>query len=181
VRLVDSDSVSLTVDLADSIITIEQKGVVLHTASINAFNISHVFKRIDRNDLSMALAVPLTIKESVSTIARKRYNVKIAPSDTSNSAPMVTPDTLAGDAVCFRFGLDRGIQLEVRQSEDTDNKTIKEYNSALNRNEYRRILSDLFAFRVPEYHPVIQIELGEKDARAIYKALPVHAKIALRI
>lgn len=179
--LVEADSVSLTVNLADSMITIEQKGVILHSASISGIKVSRVFSRIKQEDLSEFLNGPLTINESFSTIARKRYNMKVAPSDTSTYVPMVTPDTASRETVCYRFGLDRGIQLEFRQTEIPQDNLLKKFRRSINRSESQRILKDLLAFRVPDYHPVILIELSEKDARSIYKALPEHARVALRI
>jgi hypothetical protein len=36
-------------------------------------------------------------------------------------------------------------------------------------------------FRVPEYQPYISIEIPAKDARAIYRAIPKKAFIAIRL
>lgn len=178
-RLVDADSVSLVVDLADSLITIEYKGVVLHTAKIDRMNLSRVFKRIDKADLSYALSSPLTIHETASTIERVRYKVKVAPADSSLTLPAVLPDTSMNEVVFYRFGLDRGIQLDIRQTTNGDRDMSKKFKQQIHRRESLRIINDLLAFRVPEYHPVIQVDVSQEDARSIYKALPVHAKIAL--
>jgi hypothetical protein len=180
-RLIDIDSVSLSVNLADSSISIEQNGVVLHSAAISFIQASRVFKRIDRDELTRFLAAPLTVHESFSTIPKYRYTVKVAPSDTAAPAPMVTPDTASRETVCFLLTLDRGIQLDIRQEEEPDRKIFRHYKRQVKTKESNRIFNDLIAFRVPDHHPVIRIEIPEKDARTIYKALPVHAKIAIRI
>ena len=179
--LVNADSVSLAVNLSDSTITLEQKGVVLHSAPIHGLKVSRVFGRVHQSDLAMVLSSPMNINDSWSTIPRKRYSLKQAPSDTSAAVPMVMPDTSSREEVSFRLSLDRGIQLDFRQMEYSDHKDGKRLANLINRQESVRIMKDLLAFRVPEYHPVIRLELSEKDARTIYKALPVHAQVALRI
>ena len=179
--LVSTDSVSLTVDLADSLVTIEQNGVVLHTARIQSSSVSRVFGRMERKDVMAALAAPLTVKDSYSTIDRKRYTLKVASADSVGAAPMVTPDTSSRETVCFRLGLDMGIQLDIRQAETAEKDTLRRYKRAINHHDTWRIMNDLLAFRIPDYHPVIQVQIPEQDARVIYRALPVHARIALRI
>ncbi len=179
--LVDADSVSLTVNLADSSVTLEQKGVVLHRSKISSMRISRVFRRVHRNDLAEAFSFPLTVNGSTSTIPRKRYSMKMAPSDTSATAPMVMPDTASQEEVFFRLSMDRGIQLDFCQAEYSDHDDEKIMQNRIKRQESGRILKDMLAFKVPDYHPVIRLELPEKDARAIYKALPVNARVALRI
>jgi hypothetical protein len=169
------------VNLADSSVTLEQKGVILHTARISRMEVSRVFTRVHASDLAEAFSFPLAIRDTWSTIPRKKYSLKVAPSDTNAQAPLAMPDTSTREQVYFRLSLDRGIQLDVRQMEYSQQDDQKRLSNRINRQESGRIIKDLLAFRIPEYHPVIMLELPEKDARAIYKALPVNAKVALRI
>lgn len=179
--LVKEDSLVLTVNLSDSTLTLEQKGVVLHTAKISLVQASQVLKRIDQDMLSRALEVPLTVHQSFSTISKTRYAIKLAPSDTSEAVPYVMPDTSNMETICFFYEMDRNIGLDIREAGAAEDKEFKKYNRALISRQSKRLIKDLMAFRVPEFYPVIRIELPEKDARVIYKALPVNPKVALRI
>ena len=83
--------------------------------------------------------------------------------------------------VCFSFELDRGIVIEVQQSEQKSGQTYKKYKSKLKERYINNITSDLLALRIPQYKPVIQVEIPKKDAKTVFKALPYHAKVALKM
>jgi len=180
-KLVDEDSVSLTVNLADSTVTIEQKGVILHSARISAIHISRILQSIDPDLLSKRLSSPMQVTNCFSTIPKIKYVLKTVPNDTMVPLMPIMPDTSDNSVVCYRFTMDSGIQIDIKQKGASGSELCKKFNRDLRINESKKIMHELLALRVPQFNPVIFIELPAGDAKSIYKALPVHPKLVVRI
>jgi len=176
-QLAGEDSVSLVINLADSLVTLEQKGVILHTAKISFFNSSKIFDHIDQDVLRKIFTTPLKVHQSFSTIPKIKYQIKVAPSDTSQINPLAMPDSIYSDTVCFCFYLDYGICLVVTQLDDQS--LCKNFLEKIKRERSKHILSDLIRLNIPEFRPVIHIKLQQTDVRSIYRSLPVNARIAI--
>ena len=179
--LVNEDSVSMTIDLRDSLVTLEIKGVILHMAKINTIHTSRILHDIDPAMMSSYLSSPLQVKNCTSTIPKFKYFIKVAPNDTI--APIEPPaiDTTSGNFICFRYILDAGLQIDIRQSNQKDIKGARNFNRTLRINESKRIIKQLASLNVPDFYPVIYIELSSQDAKSIYKALPMHPKMVIRV
>jgi hypothetical protein len=179
--LVKDDSISLIVNLHDSTIILELKGVPLHEAKITTISSSKIFKRIDPDVLSRVLSAPLQMKEQYATIPKIKFNIMVSPVGSTSVEQTVSPENNEEETICYLFELENGILLDVRQAGVHSGKQYDGYNRKVSRLNTLRIARDLMAFRVPEFKPVIRIEVPEKDAKTIYKALPLHAKVALTL
>src|ERR1035437_6115356 len=84
--MAETDSIYLSINLADSSINIEISGVVVHKARINSINISKILSGSDYSILSM-LSTPFTISRSIATIKKEPVMLKMAPKDTSEYKP----------------------------------------------------------------------------------------------
>ena len=181
IKMAESDSVCLVVNLEDSSILLVLQGVVLHTAKIQSFKSCNLYSRIHEDAYLNYFASPFTIKETYSTIPREEFVIKQAPSDTSQEAPAVIPDTTYKEVVCFTLYTNRDLQIDIRQTDNHEQKEYKSYRKYKIKEEITNMLYPLIEFKVPPYIPWIRIDLAEKDAKSIYKALPVHASVSLKL
>lgn len=180
--MAETDSISLALNLTDSSAIIEINGVAVHVARLTYFKISHVLYKADEYAVSSMLSVPFTVTENHSTIAKEPLMLKVAPKDTSEYKPDILPDTTNTTAVNYMMEMDNGFRLYVYQETGDDSggamsrfifDTIDRFGNIWN------IIKNIARLRVPEYHPSIRIRMKKADARIIYRALPVHAQIAV--
>jgi hypothetical protein len=185
-RMSSSDSIGMIVNLPDSVIALEIKGVTLRSIPIISYSVAGSMSGIDRYALSSLMAEPMLIESSEATIAKEPLMVKIAPRDTAEASalPLIVPDTLMITPVNFRLRLTNGVRLVVLQ-EVTDDAAEK---MARNRFLFKQSVRDAsvgftraLAFRFPVYEPEIRVIVSKVDARIIYRAIPYNGMIVLRI
>lgn len=180
--MAETDSVYLTINLADSLINIEISGVAVHSTSINEIEASKIITHGDDFIISSLLSSPFTIVSDTSSIAKIPITVKIAPKDTSEYKPDAVPDTAFYEPVNYIFETDRGIKIIVYQSEEVkegDNKDRFMFDLQHRLINTKAALKDVFRFKVPEYQPYIKIKIPSADAKIIYRAIPKHGQIGI--
>jgi hypothetical protein len=177
-----TDSIYLTLNLADSTANLEISGVVVHKSKMSKVKISSILKGANDYSVLSMLSVPLTIASSQATIKKEPVMIKIAPKDTSEYKPDITPDTSIVDHVNYILELNEGIRIYVYQEEndkfsDKVDQFIFDFNDRL---KYTwAAIKSVASFKVPEYHPYIKMKLPRADAKIIYRAIPKNGQIAI--
>lgn len=179
--MAETDSIYLSINLADSSINIEISGVVVHKARINSINISKILSGSDYSVLSM-LSTPFTISRSIATIKKEPVMLKMAPKDTSEYKPDIMPDTSIAEPVNYILEVNRGIRIYVYQQEKTkfvDRMSQFKFDIKDRITDTWSSLKSIAVLKVPEYHPYIRIKLPRTDAKIIYRAIPKNGQIAV--
>lgn len=181
VAMAATDSVYMTINLADSTVNLEISGVVVHTTDIKAQRISSILKRDDYSLLNM-LSAPFVIERDYSTIKKEPLMIKMAPKDTSEYTPDIIPDTADFEPVNFILVMESGISIYVYQEEklkfgDGFRRFVFDLRDRLHNTAAS--LAGSATFRVPEYRPFIRLRLARADAKRIYRALPWRGQVGL--
>jgi hypothetical protein len=182
VQMAETDSVYLTLNLAEKVINIEISGVIVHSTPISEIEASKLLTDGDKFVITSLLSAPLTIVSDTSSIAKIALIMKIAPKDTSEFKPDAIPDTAFYEPVNYIFETDRGIKILVYQSEEIKQGDSKDrFMFDLRHRLLKAIadMKDIMAFKVPEYQPYIKIKIPSADAKIIYRAIPKHGQIAV--
>jgi hypothetical protein len=182
VLMAETDSVYLTLNLAERVVNIEISGVVVHSTHINEYEASKLITDGDQFAITSLLSQPLTIVSDTSSIAKIAIIMKIAPKDTSEFKPDAIPDTAFYEPVNYIFETDRGIKIIVYQSEEINQGDTKDrflFDLPHRLISAKSAMKDILAFKVPEYQPFIKIKIPSVDAKIIYRAIPKHGQIAV--
>jgi len=181
VAMAGTDSIYMTINLADSTVNLEISGVVVHTTDIKKQHISSILSKDEYSVLNM-LSAPLVIERDYSTIMKEPLMIKMAPKDTSEYQPDIIPDTADFEPVNFILVMDNSINIYVYQEEklkfgDGFRRFVFDLRDRL---KYTAAsLARTASFRVPDYRPFIKIRLSRADAKRIYRALPYHGQVGL--
>jgi hypothetical protein len=180
--MAETDSIYLTLNLADSTANIEISGVVVHKAKMKSVKTSKILKTGNGNAILSMLATPFTISHAFATIRKEPVMIKMAPKDTSEYKPDIMPDTSIAEPVNYILEMNGGIRIYVYQEENAKlsdrmshisfdiNDRLRDTWSALKR---------VAILKVPEYHPFIKIRLPRTDAKIIFRAIPKNGQIAV--
>ena len=182
VAMAETDSVYLTLNLAEKVINIEISGVVVHSTPIDEIKASKLITDGDEFVITSLLSAPLTIVSDTSSIAKIPIIKKIAPKDTSEFIPDAIPDTAFYEPVNYIFETDRGIKIFVYQSEDInhgDSKNRLMFDLRQRLINTKADFKDILAFKVPEYQPFIKIKIPSADAKIIYRAISRNGQIGI--
>ncbi len=179
--MAETDSIYLTINLADSSVNIEISGVVVHKAKMGSIKISKILSGSDYSILTM-LSTPFSIASSIATIKKEPVMLKMAPKDTSEYKPDIMPDTSVAEPVNYILEMNRGIRIYIYQEEhsklvDRMNQFKFDINDRIT--DTWNALKKVAVLKVPEYHPYIKIKVPRTDAKIIYRAIPKNGQIAV--
>jgi hypothetical protein len=180
--MAESDSIYLTLNLADSTANIEICGVVVHKSNMKSFKISKILSSGNENSILSMLATPFTISSAIATIKKEPVMIKMAPKDTSEYKPDIMPDTSITEPVNYIFEMKDGIRIYVYQEENVkfnDRVSLFTFDIKDRLRDTWSALKSVAVFKVPEYHPFIKIRLPRTDAKIIYRAIPKNGQIAV--
>lgn len=185
-KMSSSDSVGLSINLSDSLIALEIKGVTVREVPVISYRPARSLSGITGYALVKLLSEPLAIISSQSTIPKEPIIVTRAPRDTTEASarPNILPDTTAVGPVCFALTMNNGISLVVIQetsSRDSDFRKIRWFLFRLSVSDTWRDFKRTALFRIPEFEPEIRIVVPKSDARVIYRSIPARGEVALRI
>jgi hypothetical protein len=177
-----TDSIYLTLNLADSSANIEISGVVVHKAKMSSIGISKILSTGSEPAVLSMFGTPFTISHSYSTIRKEPLMIKMAPKDTSEYKPDIMPDTSITEPVNYILEMTGGTRLYVYQAEnakfkDRISRLTFDINDRL-RDSWRSLKS-IAVFKVPEYNPFIKIKLSRADSKIIFRAIPKNGQIAV--
>jgi hypothetical protein len=180
--LAETDSIYLSINLADSTANIGIYGVVVHKAKMNEISISRILMKSDESAILSMFATPLTISRAFATIKKEPVMIQMAPKDTSEYIPDPMPDTTITEPVNCIFETDKGVRIIIYQKENTkieDRISQFKFDISYRLKDTWSALKRVSAFKIPEYHPFIKIVLPRTDAKIIYRALPRNGQIAI--
>jgi hypothetical protein len=180
--MAQTDSIYLTLNLADSIANIEISGVVVHKAKMSHIETSKILLGKNEYALLSMLPSPSIISQSFSTIKKEPLMIKMAPKDTSEYKPDIAPDTSITEPVNYILIMKNGIRIYVYQMENVKlSDRISQFKFDLNDRlrDTWKALKRVATLKVPEYHPFIKIKLPRTDAKIIYRAIPKNGMIAV--
>lgn len=179
-----TDSISLSVNLKDSILQLELKGVVIKTTPIIEFKTDHFFEELNPVAYHHYFGEETTCTNMQATIEKIPVIVKKAPKDTLEYASQShVIDTVKNEDVHWLIMLDNGVEIRV-EGTDSSVQANAWQNWFWLRQDYVEIKNNLaqtIQFRVPDYYPGIKLVISETDAKAIYRALPAQPKVCIRL
>ncbi len=175
-----TDSIYLTINLADSSMDLEISGVVVHKSKMRSFKASRMLTTGNENVIYPLLSSPLSILSEISTIRKEPLMIKMAPKDTSEYKPDIMPDTSITEPVSYIIEMNDGIRIFVSQEETekaSDRMAILRFDLNDRLKQTWKAIKRVAVLKVPEYHPYIKIRLPRSDAKIIYRAIPKNGQI----
>jgi hypothetical protein len=185
-KLAKTKSINLSIDLADSTVGLDINGVTVRRCKIHRFDMSSAIAHLkSRGRLHFWLANGFLLQEELATLPKAPIRVKVAPKDTieaSEAAGEALP--IENRDVHFTWHFDRQLTVLVEQVQTPS------FSGWLSKLWYgfrrsfgaaSQVLIDLGHLRLPQHRLWIELELTREDAKAIYRALPENAGLALRL
>ncbi len=184
--LAGSDSLVLLVNLPDSIVSLQMNGVIVFETAITGYKISRIFNKYSPLYLTEWCKHPFTVKASVSSIPKMPVIYKKAPKDTIEAAKQqnLTEVPTGQEDTWFSLYTDRNLKLAIKQNETPStliSEKRKRYFRKTRKLERRELVKSMANFEIPVHFAYITIYVSRSDARVIYRALPEHALVVLRL
>jgi hypothetical protein len=182
IALAESDSIYLTINLADSTANLEIYGVVVHSAKIKELKMSNILRKGNDYVISSLFSSPFTISSSIATIRKEPVLISMAPKDTSEYIPDVMPDTSITEPVNYRLEMTDGTRIYIYQEENdisSERRNLFKFDLRDRLSESWNALKRVAVFKVPDYHLFIKIKIPQADAKIIYRALPKNGQIGV--
>lgn len=184
-QIARTDSISLSVDLLDSILQIELKGVVLKKSKMIDFKADRFLYQLNPAAYHHLLGKQAKADTVVSSIPKEPLTIKQAPKDTADvQAGAVATDTSKIEVVHWVIKLDNQVVLKI-EGVDPDSKSDwwegQKFWMFQNLKQTGQDLGRTIVFKTPEYFPGIRIVIPEADAKALYRALPVRPLVCIRL
>jgi hypothetical protein len=181
-EMAETDSIYMTMNLADSGVTLEISGVTVARTRFTRLSSSKIFHDRYSYVVSSMLSKPFTIVRNFSSIPKEPLMIKMAPKDTSEFKPDIIPDTADFEPVDYIMEMDNGVVIYVYQEEKLnrgDGSHLFFFDLRYRVLNAWRTMKSVFTFKIPEYHPYIKVRLPRTDAKIIYRALPENGQIAI--
>lgn len=182
VKMAESDSIGLLINVRDSVIQLLIKGLPVRTVAIDDYDVSPFFHRANQEAIYSMLSTPLNITGMQATFQKDPVSVKIAPKDTSEVVVSEKPDTTDFEAVFFTLNTDRNIRFFFEQQEDTVG-TDRRARFFFDLKDRMRMASatmrSVVRLNTPPYVPYIKIWVPKAEAKIIYRAIPREGMIVL--
>lgn len=169
--LAKSDSISLLIDLEDSVAKLSFKGVTLFESGISMIYLSKGLERLPLYLRDSLFSGPLLVNEELSSIEKYPVVVKKAPKDTTEARVESAPTLPVQNDVFVLFSFDNNLIIEINQEERSlagSKAAFREY-----RREYRKWFGREYTYR-------LEIRLPREDTRSIYRALPLKPQVVIR-
>lgn len=181
-----TDSIGLVLNLVDSSLSLSIRGVIVRECQIYDFKLSRSFKHLKVNhNLFNWLARPFILQQDWATIPKVPIKIRKAPKDTIEAKKYkLEPVTLDKPDVHCTMQFDRHLLIRIHQIESNSvwGKIRKGYlNIRLYFSRIMHTLQAFLHFNMPHHSVWIELKLSRNDALAVYRALPNHAALALRL
>lgn len=184
-KLSESDSIQMVVDLADSTVSLSIKGVIIHQTKTGSYKIDKIFQRLPLIQEVKLLSQPLPVYSQYATIVKEPVVIRNAPKDTLEAALNAwQPDTLVQNPAFLILSLSYGINIILEQDRNPmfrDRWKKFKFHKWLGIRNSVRALSDFVMLKKLEYHPTLKIKLPVNDLRAIYRALPDNSLVVIHL
>lgn len=185
-RLAKSDSINLSVDLADSVVRLEVKGVPVRICKIHRYNCSDAVNHLrGRGRLAHWLSAPFILQKELATLPKAPIKIKEAPKDTIEASESTGEELPVEQRdVHFTLHFDRNLTIVVAQIQTPSFRGwLRKIFYGLRRSAGTagEALFALARLKLPQHRIEIELELTREDAKAIYRALPPNSGLALRL
>lgn len=174
------NAIGLSVDLADRVVQVEIGGVPVRRCAI---------QRVQMGPASAQAMFPrvaprlFTLERAIATIPHSPVRVVTAPKDSIEAAarPPLDVTTETHDTHVLLY-FDQGLTLKIEQSPSSVAEGIRGtlFDAKARLHTAGDVVVSLLHGRLPEHELRIEVELSGDDARAVYRALPPDARLALR-
>lgn len=183
-ELSKGDSISLTLNLRDSLASLEMKGTPIRQCRILRFDVSRALQRLQtKGRLHEWSATPFKLQSDLATLPKAPVRVVTAPKDTLEAQARAKEEIpLEKNEVHFTLEFDRNLTLAIVQAQDlTFDGRLKKWSYEWKRSwaAVKEAVQALQRGDLPEHRMLIELELSQEDAKAIYRALPRQAGLAL--
>ncbi len=183
-KLAKADSISLFIDLNDSLVYLKFKGVYLMKSKISKINLNKGLEKLPIHLRDSLFSGPMMVVTEVSSIEKFPIVVKKAPKDTTEASLMNSAPVLPRQSDVFvLFEFDSGLFIEISQQEEeliAGRKAYRKYKRGKTKLFRERSARALFNDENRGYNYLIKIELPREDTRAIYRALPTKPQVIVR-
>jgi hypothetical protein len=183
--LAEKDSIYMVIDLPDSSIILEIKGVTVKKTRIMDMEVSNRFAIIPHENLLPWISEPFTLKHDLSTIPKSPIVVKQAPKDTIEAAKTSSMPRLPDSTgVFYTFYFDRNLLIEVEQSNPPEADVmdrVKAYRLTKRQESNNSVIQMLKKPEQTDQPMTIRLVLSDVDARAIFRAVPTNTKLILKL
>ena len=184
-KLAESDSIQLVVNLSDSTVVLNIKGVPIHETRIREFSKDKFLEKLPLMQEIRLFSLPLPVLSQYATIVKEPVVVRHAPKDEEEAAANAwQPDTLVQKPAFVAFSTEYGIRIifeQDRMERFRDHWKKFGFYSHLRTRKAVAAVKNFFLFSGQEYQPVLTIQLPVEDLRAIYRALPDSTLIVLKL
>lgn len=183
-ELAKGDSISLSINLRDSLVSLEMKGTPIRQCRILRFEVSRALARLQaKGRLHEWSATPFKLQSDLATLPKAPVRVITAPKDTLEAQARAKEEIpLEKSEVHFALEFDRTLSLSIVQTQDlTFEGRMKKWSYDFKRGlaTVKEALHALQRGELPQHRMLIELELAQEDAKAIYRALPRQAGLAL--
>lgn len=183
--LAEKDSIYMILDLPDSLLILEIKGVPVKKVKLLNVEISNRFALISHENLLPWISVPFTLERDLSTIPKSPIVVKQAPKDTIEAAKMSTkPAPPDSTNVFFTFYFDRNLVLEIEQADPLEagaTEKVENYRKIKKKESTQSVFQMLKKPQQTDQPMMIKLMISEVEARAIYRAVPTKTHMVLKL
>ncbi len=174
--LAKSDSISLGINLTDSVVQVQLKGTILFQSKIMDQRPKNFLPQL-KEEPYLSFAKIHRIQTESANIPKKPIKKVQAPKDESEVTD-VKQDTIPEAALDWDFRVESNINVVIK-GVAMDEDSLFQLNT--NKDVYRYQANGIFNQILPEnYTPTLYIWLNDKEAKAIYRALPERGKVIFR-
>jgi hypothetical protein len=186
VKMSASDSLGLIINIPDSLIMLQIKGVTVRKIKIIHSIVSSFFRRANQEAVFNMLSNPLIVTKMNATVSKDPQQVHVAPKDTIEALQnaSIQPDTTYFEAVYFTLETNQNIRFLIAQSEDTIVSDIRShfYFDLHDRLVHAKAdIKAIASFKTPEYTPYIKLWIQKSEAKIIFYAIPREGMITMTI
>ncbi|RPI02490.1 MAG: hypothetical protein EHM72_04025 [Calditrichaeota bacterium] len=184
IQLTRLDSIYLFINLVDSFVAIQIRGVTLRESKLSEFYVSSIFEHKRQSaDIYEWMATPFVAHHSWSSFVKHPFKLKNAPKDTLEALQMkqdiMQPEPI--DGYC-RILFDRSILVKMNQIEKPsfDGRLLKlKYDFAFFYDMTKELLNALIHLESPPLRLTIDLHLPQNDIISMYRALPYNCSMTL--
>lgn len=181
-----SDSVALAVDLTDSTAFLEIRGVPVRRCKITRFAVSGGLQRLRlRGETVTWLSTPFVVREAAASLPKAPIRVRQAPTDTIEAKEKAEGEIpIEKRDVYFTLHFDKNLSLTVAQTQRTSAIGWLQRAQYVLARSWLTLTDDVGALvrlKRPAGRVHIRLQVSREDAKAIYRALPAQARVALRL
>ena len=183
--LAEKDSIYVVLNVPDSLLILEIKGVTVKKTRLLDIEISNRFALISHENLLPWISEPFTLESDLSTIPKSPIVVKQAPKDTIEAAKMSTkPAPPDSTNVFYTLYFNRNLVLEIEQADPLEvgaTEQVKTYRKLKREESTRSVYQMLRNPQQTDQPMMIKLVVSEVEARAIYRAVPTKTHLLLKL